>query len=94
MNTKENPVGGKVIQFPPSCGKTSISWDAYRKGDHLLTAGYDRDGYVLILTAYGYTIPTAWELLMRRAAQVRFPYRHYRTDGDSVMIPSSPSAAL
>ena len=31
---------------------------------------------------------------MRRAAQVRFPYRHYRTDGDSVSIPTSPRQAL
>ena len=90
LNTKENPTGGKVIQFPQKLWKDIYLWDAYREDEHLLTAGYDRDGYVLILTAYGYTIPTAWELLMRRAAQVRFPYRHYRTDGDSVSIPTSP----
>ena len=63
-------------------------WDAYRSGEHVLTASYDRD--VLILTAYGYTMPTAWELLMRRAAELRFPFRHYRIDGDSTAIPSSP----
>jgi hypothetical protein len=45
---------------------------------------------VLILTAYGYTIPTAWESLMRRAAQVKFPFRHYRTDGDRTDFPTSP----
>jgi hypothetical protein len=45
---------------------------------------------VLILTAYGYTIPAAWESLMRRAAQVKFPFRHYRTDGDKTDFPTSP----
>ncbi|HYO80959.1 MAG TPA: hypothetical protein VES20_06135 [Bryobacteraceae bacterium] len=88
MSTRDNPVGGKAIQFPSKLWKDIYFWDAYRDGDHVLTAGYDRD--VLILTAYGYTIPTAWELLMRRAAEVRFPYRHYRIDGDRTDFPSSP----
>jgi hypothetical protein len=88
MSTRENAGGGKAIQFPPRLWKDIYLWDAYRKGEHLVTAGFDRD--VLILTAYGYTIPTAWELLMRRAAQVRFPFRHYRTDGDRTDFPSSP----
>jgi hypothetical protein len=55
-----------------------------------LTAGYDRDGYVLIVLGYGYTIPTAWESVMKKAAQVKFPYRHYRPDGDRTDFPSSP----
>jgi phosphoribosylamine-glycine ligase len=88
MSTKENPSAGKLIQFPEKLWKDIYWWDAWKRGDHLLTAGYDRD--VLILTAYGYTIPTAWESLMRRAAQIRFPFRHYRTDGDSTDFPSSP----
>jgi hypothetical protein len=88
MNTKDNPEGGKVIQFPQKLWKDIYLWDACRSGEHILTAGYDRD--VLILTAYGYTMPTAWELLMRRASEVRFPFRHYRIDGDSTAIPSSP----
>lgn len=88
MSTRENADGGKAIQFPQKLWKDIYLWDAYRKGEHLVTAGFDRD--ILILTAYGYTIPTAWELLMRRAAEVRFPFRHYRTDGDRTDFPTSP----
>jgi phosphoribosylamine-glycine ligase len=88
MSTKENAAGGKLIQFPQKLWKDIYWWDARKQDDHVLTAGYDRD--VLILTAYGYTIPTAWELLMRRAAQIRFPFRHFRTDGDRTDFPSSP----
>ena len=90
MCTKANPIGGKVIQFPPKLWKDIYWWDVYKKGEHYLTAGYDRDGYVLILTAYGYTIPTAWEKLMSRAEQIKFPYRNYRPDGDQTNFPSSP----
>lgn len=90
MSTKANPIGGKVIQFPPKLWKDIFWWDVYKKGEHYLTAGYDREGYVLILTAYGYTIPTAWEKLMQRAAQIKFPYRNYRPDGDRTDYPSSP----
>ena len=90
MSTKANPTGGKVIQFPPKLWKDIFWWDVYKKGEHHLTAGYDREGYVLILTAYGYTIPTAWEKLMQRAAQIKFPYRNYRPDGDRTDYPSSP----
>jgi phosphoribosylamine-glycine ligase len=90
MATKANPVGGKVIQFPPKLWKDIYWWDVYKKGDHYLTAGYDKQGDVLIVTAYGYTIPTAWEKLMTRAAQIKFPYRSYRPDGDRTDYPTSP----
>jgi phosphoribosylamine-glycine ligase len=90
MSTRENPEGGKAIQFPQKLWKDIFFWDAYKSGEHYLTAGYDRDGSVLIVTGYGYTIPTAWELVMRRAAEIKFPYRHYRTDGDLTNYPSSP----
>jgi phosphoribosylamine-glycine ligase len=90
MSTKANPTGGKVIQFPRKLWKDIYWWDVYKKGEHYLTAGYDQEGYVLILTAYGYTIPTAWEKLMGRAAQIKFPYRNYRPDGDRTDYPSSP----
>jgi phosphoribosylamine-glycine ligase len=90
MSTKQNPQGGKAIQFPDKLWKDIFFWDVYQDNGHYLTAGYDREGYVLIVTAYGYTIQTAWELAMRRADQIRFPYRHYRTDGDLTNFPSSP----
>jgi phosphoribosylamine-glycine ligase len=90
MSTKANPVGGKSIQFPSKLWKDIYWWDVYKKDEHYLTAGYDRDGYVLIVTAYGYTIPNAWEKLMSRAAQIKFPYRNYRPDGDRTDYPSSP----
>jgi phosphoribosylamine-glycine ligase len=90
MSTRENPTGGKAIQFPGRLQRDIFFWDAYKRGDLYLTAGYDRDGYVLIVTGYGYTMPTAWEDVMKKAAQIKFPYRHYRTDGDGTDYPSSP----
>jgi phosphoribosylamine-glycine ligase len=90
MSTKANPVGGKVIHFPPKLWKDIYWWDVYKKGDHYLTAGYDKAGDVLIVTAYGYTIQTAWEKLMTRASQIKFPYRSYRPDGDRTDYPTSP----
>ena len=43
-----------------------------------------------MVNGYGYTIPTAWEDVMKKAAQIRFPYRSYRPDGAGVNYPSSP----
>jgi hypothetical protein len=90
MMTKENPSGGKPIMFPPRLWPDIFWWDVYKRGDLYLTAGYDADGYVLIVNGYGYTIPTAWESVMKKATQIRFPYRNYRHDGAGVDYPSSP----
>ncbi len=81
MSTKENPTGGKPILFPQRLWPDIFWWDVYKKGDVYLTAGYDRDGYVLIVNGFGYTIPTAWEDVMKKADQIRFAYRQYRPDG-------------
>ena len=32
----------------------------------------------------------SWEAVMKKAADIRFPYRHYRADGDQTNYPSSP----
>jgi hypothetical protein len=90
MSTRQNPPGDKVIQFPPRLWKQIFFWDAYRSGDSWLTAGYEAEGYVLIVNGYGYTIPTAWEDVMRNAARIKFPDRSYRTDGDRTDYPQSP----
>jgi phosphoribosylamine-glycine ligase len=90
MMTKENPTGGKPIMFPARLWPDIFWWDVYKRGDLYLTAGYDADGYVLIVNGYGYTIPTAWEDVMKKATQIRFPYRSYRPDGAGVDYPSSP----
>jgi hypothetical protein len=90
MMTKENSTGGKPIMFPSRLWPDIFWWDVYKRGDLYLTAGYDTDGYVLIVNGYGYTIPTAWEDVMKKAAQIRFPYRSYRPDGAAVNYPSSP----
>ncbi len=90
MMTKENSRGGKPIMFPPRIWPDIFWWDVYRRDDVYLTAGYDSDGYVLMVNGYGYTIPTAWENVMKKAAQIRFPYRSYRPDGAGVDYPSSP----
>ena len=90
MSTKEGSPGGHVVQFPEKLRSDLYFWDVYRKDDRYLTAGYDADGYVLLVNAHGYTIETAWENVLKKAAQVRFPYRHYRADGDKTDFPSSP----
>ncbi|MBV9081977.1 MAG: hypothetical protein JOZ62_04820 [Acidobacteriaceae bacterium] len=90
MMTKENPDGGKPVMFPPRLWRDIFWWDVYKRDDLYLTAGYDTNGYVLIVNGYGYTIPTAWENVMKKAAQIRFPYRNYRPDGAGVDYPSSP----
>lgn len=90
MMTKENARSGKPIMFPSRLWPDIFWWDVYKRDDLYLTAGYDADGYVLIVTGYGYTIPTAWENVMKKAAQIRFPYRNYRSDGAGVDYPSSP----
>ena len=90
MMTKENPAGDKPIMFPPRLWPDIFWWDVYKRDDLYLTAGYDADGYVLVVNGYGYTIPTAWENVAKKAAQIRFPYRNYRPDGAGVDYPSSP----
>lgn len=89
MSTRPN-AGGKAVQFPPKLWKDIYWWDVYKKDGLLLTAGYDAEGDTLIVNGYGYTIPTAWENVMKKAAQIKFPYRSYRTDGDRTNYPSSP----
>ena len=49
MSTKESAAPGKAIQFPRKLWPDIFLWDAYRDGDHILIAGYDPDGYVLIV---------------------------------------------
>jgi phosphoribosylamine-glycine ligase len=90
MSTKENPVGGKPIFFPPRLWPDIFWWDVYKKDDLYLTPGYDRDGYVLIVNGFGYTMPTAWENVIKKADQIRFAYRQYRPDGGGTDYPSSP----
>jgi phosphoribosylamine-glycine ligase len=90
MSTKETSPPGKPIQFPPKLQNDLYFYDVYRRDGLYLTAGYDRSGDVLLVMGYGYTMPTAWEAVMKKAAEVRFPYRYYRTDGDQTNYPSSP----
>jgi phosphoribosylamine-glycine ligase len=90
MSTKETSPPGKPIQFPPKLENDLYFYDVYRRDGLYLTAGYDRSGDVLLVTGYGYTMPTAWETVLKKASEVRFPYRYYRTDGDQTNYPSSP----
>jgi phosphoribosylamine-glycine ligase len=90
LSTKPGSVPGKPIQFPSKLWRDLYFYDAYKRDDLCLIAGYDRNGDVLLVNAYGYTMPTAWEALMKKAAEVHFPYRHYRPDGDQTNFPSSP----
>lgn len=79
---------GKVVQFPATIARDLYFYDVYKAGDLLLTAGYYDD--VLIATAFGYTIPTAWEAVVAKAHAVKFPGRSYRIDGGGTDYPSSP----
>ena len=91
MSTKENCPPGKAVQFPAKIAADLYFYDVYRRDDVTMIAGYDSTGDVLLVNGYGYTMPTAWETVMKKAAEVRFPYRHYRPDGDQTNFPSSPS---
>lgn len=90
MSTKEGTPGGHAIQFPEKLLGDLFFWDVYKKDDLYLTAGYDADGYVLLVNAHGFTMEAAWESVLEKAAQIRFPYRHYRADGDQTNYPTSP----
>lgn len=90
MSTKENSPPGKSIQFPSKLERDLYFYDVYRRNDLFLTAGFDNNGDVLVVTGYGFTMPTAWEAVMKKASEVRFPYRYYRPDGDQTNYPSSP----
>jgi phosphoribosylamine-glycine ligase len=90
MGTKDDVPGGEAILFPDKLAKDIYFLDAYRDGTHYRTAGYDSDGDTLIVNAHGYTPAAAWESVLKKAQQVRFPFRHYRTDGDQTNYPSAP----
>jgi phosphoribosylamine-glycine ligase len=79
---------GKVIQFPASMERDLYLYDVYKSDGLLLTAGYYDD--VLIATAFGYTIPTAWDAVLAKARAVKFPGRSFRIDGGATDFPSSP----
>lgn len=92
MSTREGDPGGGSVLYPARVEKDIYFWDVRRTrdGDRLVTAGFDPEGDVLIAMGHGYTIPTAWEAVMKTASAIRFPYRHYRPDGDQTNFPSSP----
>lgn len=90
MSTKENATGGKALQFPEKMQRDLYFYDVCKENGRFVTAGFDTAGDVVLVTSYGFTMPTAWEQLLKRAACVRFPYRHYRPDGDATNYPTSP----
>ena len=84
----DHPAPGKAIAIPDEVRPSVYLIDAYRDGDRLLTAAYADS--VLIVNAFGYTMPQAWEAAVGRAAQIHFPGRGYRLDGAGTDFPSSP----
>jgi phosphoribosylamine-glycine ligase len=84
----DHPMPGKALFFPDSVRRSLYFMDVYQEADTLLTVGYNES--VVIATGYGYTIETAWEDVIARAWQVRFPGRSFRTDGAGTDFPSSP----
>lgn len=55
----DHPVPGKAITIPDDVRRSVYLIDAYAEGDRLLTAAYADS--VLIVNAFGYTMPQAWE---------------------------------
>jgi phosphoribosylamine-glycine ligase len=90
MWTKAGVPGGEAVLFPARQARNIYFYDVERRGDQILTAGFDPEGAILIATGHGYTLPTAWEAVAKTASEIRFPYRHYRPDGDGTNYPSSP----
>ena len=90
MWTKEAVTAGEAILFPEKVRPSLYFWDAYVEEGRHRVAGFDSEGAVLIAMGHGYTIPTAWEAVLKVATEVRFPLRYYRPDGDQTNYPSSP----
>lgn len=86
MSIKESAPPGKPVLFPEKISEDLYLYDVYRRDGLYLTAGYDPNGDVLLVNGYGFTMPTAWEAVLKKASEVRFPYRHYRPDGDQPTI--------
>jgi hypothetical protein len=84
----DHPAPGKAIRLPNDIRPSVYLLDAYQENERLLTAAYGDS--VLFVNAFGYTMPQAWEAVMARAAQVRFPGRSYRLDGAGTDYASSP----
>jgi phosphoribosylamine-glycine ligase len=84
----DHPAPGKAIQFPDEVYRSLFFFDAYKDGDLYLTAGYADS--VLLVNAFGYTMPQAWDAVLAQAARVKFPGRSYRLDGAGTNYPSSP----
>ena len=84
----DHRLAGKVIQFPSSIARDLYFYDIYQSDDLLFTSGYYDD--VLIATAFGYTMQTAWEAAVAKARAVKFPGRSFRIDGGGTDFPSSP----
>ncbi len=90
LSTKPDILPGKPVLFPAKVERDLYFYDVYKQEDMYLIAGYDGNGDVLLVNAYGHTMQTAWEAVMKKAADVHFPYRHYRPDGDQTNFASSP----
>ena len=90
MWTKEGVPGGEAVLFPAKQAGHIYFFDVERRAGRIRTAGFDAEGAILIATGHGFTLPTAWEAVVKTASEIRFPYRHYRPDGDATNYPSSP----
>ncbi|HEY2855688.1 MAG TPA: hypothetical protein VGJ18_22825 [Gemmatimonadaceae bacterium] len=84
----DHPLCGKTITIPGEVYPSVYLMDAYKENDQLRTAAYADS--VLLVNAFGYTIPQAWESVLGRAARIYFPGRSYRLDGAGTNFPSSP----
>ena len=84
----DHPLTGKTITIPEDVYPSVYLFDAYKEEGQLRAAAYADS--VLLVNAFGYTIPQAWEGVLSRAARIHFPGRSYRLDGAGTDFPSSP----
>jgi phosphoribosylamine-glycine ligase len=84
----DHPHGGLPIQFPKKYEKDIYPFSVYKTDDFYFTSGYYEA--VLVITAFGYTIPTAWENLMTKANTIKYPGVTFRDDGAKTDYPQSP----
>jgi phosphoribosylamine-glycine ligase len=80
---------GKAVRYPETVAHNIYPIDVYRENEELLTAGYYGEA-LLLVCAFGYTIPTAWDAALEVASVVSFPGRSYRIDGAGTDFRSSP----
>ena len=84
----DRPRKGLPIYVPEDIEKEVFYFDAYKRGDKLLTAGFSQE--VLVAIGHGFTIMDAAEEAIDFAKRISYPNRAFRTDLDKDNYNSNP----